>query len=103
MYRINQLEEIKEAMVDIITSNIEKLNDEISDEIDNSYKKGLLEGLRIDQDLQKINNGLDLKSIKVFAKWCYLNGIDFSYMAKRPGDNFIERVIEKFINDNKGE
>lgn len=38
------------------------------------------------------------KSIKQFADWCYINGIDFSYMSnsEKSGRQFLERVIEKY-------
>ena len=37
------------------------------------------------------------KTIDEFAKWCYVNGIDFSYMAKGTDtEPFCKRVIDKF-------
>lgn len=36
-------------------------------------------------------------AIDEFAKWCYVNGIDFSYMAKGTDtESFCKRVIDKF-------
>lgn len=37
------------------------------------------------------------KAIYEFANWCYMNGIDFSYMMKATDtENFCERVIKRF-------
>lgn len=37
------------------------------------------------------------EAIDEFAKWCYVNGIDFSYMAKGTDtEPFCKRVIDKF-------
>ena len=37
------------------------------------------------------------KAIDEFAKWCYVNGIDFSYMAKGTDTvPFCKRVVDKF-------
>lgn len=35
--------------------------------------------------------------IEEFADWCYMNGIDFSYMMKATDtEGFCERVIKRF-------
>lgn len=37
------------------------------------------------------------KAIEEFAEWCYVNGIDFSYMQKATDtEPFCKRVIDKF-------
>jgi hypothetical protein len=47
---------------------------------------------------QEIRN----KAIDEFAEWCYMNGIDFSYMAKATDtEPFCKRVIDKFNADQK--
>ena len=37
------------------------------------------------------------KAIDEFAKWCYINGIDFSYMAKyMDNEPFVVSVLKRF-------
>ena len=40
------------------------------------------------------------EAINEFAKWCYVNGIDFSYMAKATDtEPFVATVIKKYNAD----
>lgn len=72
----------------------------ISDKLVDFYKNGFKEGLDLSNHINKANmdiKNIDLDSIKVFAKWCYINGIDFSYMAKATDKiPFIDRVLNSF-------
>lgn len=43
------------------------------------------------------------EAIKEFAKWCYVKGIDFSYMAKATDtEPFVATVIKKYNADMRG-
>ena len=72
----------------------------ISDKLVDFYENGFKEGLDLSNHINKANmdiKNIDLDSIKVFAKWCYINGIDFSYMAKATDKiPFIDRVLNRF-------
>lgn len=40
---------------------------------------------------------IEHQGIMKFAKWCYVNGIDFSYMAKATDtEPFVVKVINRF-------
>ena len=40
-------------------------------------------------------------AIKEFADWCYINGIDFSYMRKATDtESYSERVIKRFLEEH---
>jgi hypothetical protein len=42
------------------------------------------------------------EAIKDFAEWCYINGIDFSYMAKATDtEPFCTSIIKRFNADRK--
>lgn len=81
----------------------------ISDANDKGYHKGFEDGLKkgtelasIDLDTTDPDVDIDLRTIKIFASWCYIHGIDFSYMAKATDrESFEERVIKRFIQDLK--
>lgn len=95
----------------IATKNLtEKYESRIQEAFDSGYTIGLASGLQkgteIEKDIEEISNKLISESIKyvdsifvleIFIKFCYLNGIDFSYMAKHPGDNFCDRVKHEFL------
>lgn len=44
-------------------------------------------------------------TISNFADWCYINGIDFSYMStpKKSGQQFIDDVIERYYKEEMKE
>lgn len=44
---------------------------------------------------------VDKKVIRRFADWCYINGIDFSYMStvKKSGKQFIDDVLERYSKE----
>lgn len=45
---------------------------------------------RFEKDIQK-------KAVEEFISWCYLNGIDFSYMGtQKTGKQFCEDVIKRY-------
>lgn len=101
------MEEIKEQLskeMDNIKGQLTKYEHTverlISDKIVDSYKNGFKEGMDLSNHINKVNmdiKNIDLESIKVFAKWCYINGIDFSYMTKATDKiPFIDRVLNRF-------
>lgn len=60
-----------------------KSDDFTQDLLNMGYTKGLKDGYE--------------KAIDEFAKWCYVNGIDFSYMRKATDtESFVTRVVKKF-------
>lgn len=54
----------------------------------------------LEEKEQEIRN----KAIDEFAKWCYVNGIDFSYMHKATDtEPFCKRVIDRFNEEQRKE
>lgn len=63
---------------------------------DKGYDKGFNRGLEVGMSDLKVDM-IDWDSIKIFAAFCYINGIDFSYMTKAEDKTpFTDRVINKF-------
>ena len=64
------------------------------------YKIGFNAGFQKADEIYNINcdfKDIDWKSIQKFAKFCYIYGIDFSYMAKSTDTQpFITTVINRF-------
>ena len=64
------------------------------------YRIGFNAGFQKADEIYNINcdfKDIDWESIQKFAKFCYIYGIDFSYMAKGTDTiPFTERVINKF-------
>lgn len=90
-----------------ISNKVNSLDDLIADEISNAelrgrkdgFKIGFIKGFDVGNSNIKIKN-IDYDSIKKFSEWCYINGIDFSYMMKSTDDTkFTTRVINKFKKD----
>ena len=75
-------------------------NDAVSQARHDGYKEGFATGFEKAFHLlhSEIDvNNIDWESIKIFSGWCYVNGIDFSYMAKGTDtEPFTERVMNKF-------
>ena len=72
------------------------INEAYDDGYEKGFEQGILRGSELTLEEMDIDN-LDMDSIRVFAAFCYVNGIDFSYMGK--SDDllpFTERVIIKF-------
>lgn len=42
---------------------------------------------------------IEMETINDFAKWCYIHGIDFSYMGSNARE-FCEKVIERYVKEN---
>ena len=92
------------STINEITEKVNRLKDQIDFEIrtvsSDSYKDGFNagfdKGFELGDSSPEIEE-IDWDSIKKFAKWCYIHGIDFSYMAKGTDTiPFTERVINKF-------
>lgn len=85
----NAIDKIKET-TDDITDTIYR------ESFSNGYNAGFNKGFEVGSSNLSIDY-LDWNSIKIFAAFCYINGIDFSYMAK-PTDTvpFVDRVVNKF-------
>lgn len=92
---------------------MEKVNDVISilkvetnRAIKESYEKGYIDGVVKCHALDGIKtplNNEEYKTIKDFAVWCYVNGIDFSYMGSS-ARTFVEKTLERYEKDRtKGE
>lgn len=80
--------------IDVLKRNVEK-------EIKESYDKGYIDGVLKCHALDGIKTPLDnseYRVIKDFAKWCYVHGIDFSYMSSGYD---VERVLDKYEEDRK--
>lgn len=97
-------------LIDNIKTELNNIKFDIELDIKDAYNKGLRDGgkyklLSIIQDDNIDIKLLDMKSIRIFADWAYINGIDFSYMAKYPGEGkeYIDKVINRFNEDMKKE
>lgn len=84
--------------IDVLKRNVEK-------EIKESYDKGYIDGILKCHALDGVKTPLDnveYRAIKDFAKWCYVHGIDFSYMSSgHEAKPFVERVLDKYEEDRK--
>lgn len=60
-----------------------------------------IELIRLKRERKEIRN----KEINNFAEWCYLNGIDFSYMSTsgKSGRQFIDDVIARYYKEQMKE
>lgn len=71
-----------------------------------SYDKGYIDGVLKCHALDRIKTPLnndEYKAIKDFAAWCYVHGIDFSYMGSS-ARIFVEKTLERYEKDRtKGE
>lgn len=76
------------------------MNNKIAQSFVDGYKEGFATGFKKAFEVANIEfevANIDMNSIKVFSEWCYINGIDFSYMAKATDTvPFTERVMKKF-------
>ena len=80
--------------IDVLKGNIEK-------EIKESYDKGYIDGILKCHALDGVKTPLDnveYRTIKDFAKWCYVHGIDFSCMSSGYD---VERVLSKYEEDRE--
>lgn len=90
---INTINKTMESFFDNVTNDI--LTARESGYAD-GFKTGFTKGFQLGYSDAEIKD-IDYDSIKIFAKWCYVNGIDFSYMAKGTDtEPFTIRVINKF-------
>lgn len=93
--------------IDKIIDNLKTLKEhhrfDLVSEKEASYKEGFNNGFKQSRDIERSNcdvKNIDWESIKIFAGWCYINGIDFSYMAKGTDTiPFTERVVKRFEQD----
>lgn len=97
------MKELKD-IIDELKDIDQKYQDEINNVYHASYSQGHKDGVKFGtkikedlKELQQTDSKLDYNSIRIFAAWCYICGIDFSYMSKANETKpFIDRVIEKF-------
>lgn len=86
-----------------INKLIDELKAKTNKAIEESYDKGFIDGVLKCHALDGIRTPLDsteYKIIKEFAGWCYIHGIDFSYMSKgNEPKPFVERVLEEYEKD----
>ena len=55
-------------------------------------------------ELENMFEEIKSNAIEEFAKWCYVNGIDFSYMHKATDtEPFCKRVIDRFNEEQRKE
>lgn len=95
-----------EKTINNIKNELTNINDFVNSKLRNSYDEGYNAGLKTGYEevittLKNDNNipEIDMTSIKIFASWCYVNGIDFSYMAKATDtEHYTNKVIRNFIN-----
>ena len=102
--RENKIDKLKNEFFEMSKKieDIGKLSNEVMTEIEtNTYINGFMNGFakayKIANDESEIKD-INLKSIKFFIEWCYVNGIDFSTMTS-DANSFIDNVINRFIND----
>lgn len=65
---------------------------------------GYESGISLGEMKEWVENQPTVEAINEFAKWCYLHGIDFSYMTKGTDtESFCTTVIKKFNADMRGD
>ena len=108
------MEEGAGTMVNHLKTNLDNIQKELNtirykiesndkDQYFKGYKEGFETGcakaIEVYNAIDDIKN-IDMESIRLFSSWCYINGIDFSYMAKSTDKiPFTEKVIKRFKED----
>lgn len=68
------------------------------------YGDGLVTDVTLEIEVPKMqehDKEIQTKAISNFADWCYINGIDFSYMSTsdKSGRQFIDDVIARYCKE----
>jgi len=93
----NEIDNIIEELKSVQNKYESDIKRAESDGYRKAFNDGFDKGYKLGSSDCEIEN-IDWDSIKVFAKWCYINGIDFSYMSKCTDTvPFTERVITRFM------
>ena len=85
-------DEIIDHLCDELKSGMRKVRDK-------SYEDGYDDAIKRAYSPEVKDEELDVKSIRDFAAWCYVNGVDFSTM--KSSKEFIDEQISGYLSNRK--